>query len=227
MCLFYLLNNFANRHRYRVNSFDHLNFLVKIVSISWLSILQLANWSKRLQWTLKNVYFSGSQPGFLEKWEGSTQKSNFNEHFWFGGTRIPIRGWEPLDFFSNSCLICGTYWWSEADVCDELLRLFISILFQVNIAVRSMGPVDEVKQTFAMDCYFRQFWTDERLQYNNTRSVSFREFLKCSEQDISFILFFYPLKRGWPTFLRSGPKYWSKMFSGPNFETKKPWWAKK
>ena len=34
-----------------------------------------------------------------------------------------------------------------------------------------MGPIDEVKQTFAMDCYFRQFWFDDRLRYNNTRSA--------------------------------------------------------
>lgn len=40
---------------------------------------------------------------------------------------------------------------------------------EVNIAIRSMGPVDEQKQIFSMDCYFRQYWTDFRLRYNNTR----------------------------------------------------------
>ena len=32
-----------------------------------------------------------------------------------------------------------------------------------------MGPVDETKQTFSLDCYFRQNWTDYRLKYNNTK----------------------------------------------------------
>ena len=31
-----------------------------------------------------------------------------------------------------------------------------------------MGPVDEVKQTFQLDCYFRQFWTDFRLKFNGS-----------------------------------------------------------
>ena len=26
---------------------------------------------------------------------------------------------------------------------------------ELNIAIRSMGPIDESKQTFALDCYFR------------------------------------------------------------------------
>ena len=30
---------------------------------------------------------------------------------------------------------------------------------EVNIAIRSMGPVDEKKQTFALDCYFRYYNT--------------------------------------------------------------------
>ena len=31
-----------------------------------------------------------------------------------------------------------------------------------------MGPVDEMSQTFQLDCYFRQFWEDFRLQFNGT-----------------------------------------------------------
>ena len=34
---------------------------------------------------------------------------------------------------------------------------------------RSMGPVDERKQMYALDCYFRQNWIDDRLSYNNSR----------------------------------------------------------
>lgn len=40
---------------------------------------------------------------------------------------------------------------------------------EVNIAIRSMGPVDEMNQVFSLDCYFRQYWTDTRLRYNATR----------------------------------------------------------
>ena len=32
-----------------------------------------------------------------------------------------------------------------------------------------MGPVDERKQMYALDCYFRQNWIDDRLSYNNSR----------------------------------------------------------
>ena len=28
-----------------------------------------------------------------------------------------------------------------------------------------MGPVDENKEVFSLDCYFRQSWVDERLKY--------------------------------------------------------------
>ena len=34
-----------------------------------------------------------------------------------------------------------------------------------------MGPVDEKSQTFALDCYFRQFWTDNRLTFNSTTDL--------------------------------------------------------
>ena len=32
-----------------------------------------------------------------------------------------------------------------------------------------MGPVDERRQMYALDCYFRQNWIDDRLSYNNSR----------------------------------------------------------
>ena len=40
---------------------------------------------------------------------------------------------------------------------------------EVNIAIRSMGPVDEMSQTIQLDCYFRQFWKDSRLKFNGTK----------------------------------------------------------
>ena len=39
---------------------------------------------------------------------------------------------------------------------------------EVNIFIRSMGPVDESLQKFTFDCYFRQYWTDLRLAFNST-----------------------------------------------------------
>ena len=40
----------------------------------------------------------------------------------------------------------------------------------VNLAIRSMGPVDESKNIFTLDCYFRQYWTDKRLIFNSTKT---------------------------------------------------------
>ena len=39
---------------------------------------------------------------------------------------------------------------------------------EVNIAIRSMGPVDETKEKYTLDCYFRQYWTDPRLSFNES-----------------------------------------------------------
>ncbi|XP_018331768.1 gamma-aminobutyric acid receptor alpha-like [Agrilus planipennis] len=36
---------------------------------------------------------------------------------------------------------------------------------EVDIMVRSMGPVSEVDMTYSMDCYFRQTWIDTRLAF--------------------------------------------------------------
>jgi hypothetical protein len=38
----------------------------------------------------------------------------------------------------------------------------------INLSIRSMGPVDETRQAFSLDCYFRQTWVDPRLKYNAT-----------------------------------------------------------
>ena len=42
----------------------------------------------------------------------------------------------------------------------------------VNLSIRSMGPVDETRQAFSLDCYFRQTWVDPRLRYNATGEAS-------------------------------------------------------
>jgi len=38
----------------------------------------------------------------------------------------------------------------------------------VNLAIRSMGPVDDSKEAYSLDCYFRQSWLDKRLSYNTS-----------------------------------------------------------
>lgn len=40
----------------------------------------------------------------------------------------------------------------------------------INLSIRSMGPVDESRHVFSLDCYFRQSWVDPRLMYNATGS---------------------------------------------------------
>ena len=37
---------------------------------------------------------------------------------------------------------------------------------EINLSIRSMGPVDESRMAYSLDCYFRQVWYDERLKYN-------------------------------------------------------------
>ena len=36
----------------------------------------------------------------------------------------------------------------------------------LNLAIRNIGPIDELKEVFSIDCYFRQTWFDSRLQFN-------------------------------------------------------------
>jgi len=38
----------------------------------------------------------------------------------------------------------------------------------LNLAIRNIGPIDELKEVFSIDCYFRQTWFDKRLQFNTS-----------------------------------------------------------
>ena len=40
------------------------------------------------------------------------------------------------------------------------------VLVNVNLDIRSMGPVDEMNEVYSLDCYFRQSWLDRRLSYS-------------------------------------------------------------
>ncbi|XP_035708502.1 gamma-aminobutyric acid receptor alpha-like isoform X3 [Folsomia candida] len=42
-------------------------------------------------------------------------------------------------------------------------------IVEIDIMVRSMGPISEVDMTYSMDCYFRQTWVDKRLEYHSTK----------------------------------------------------------
>ena len=38
---------------------------------------------------------------------------------------------------------------------------------ELNLAIQNIGPIDELKEVFSIDCYFRQTWYDRRLQFNS------------------------------------------------------------
>nr|XP_036672410.1 gamma-aminobutyric acid receptor alpha-like [Drosophila suzukii]XP_036672411.1 gamma-aminobutyric acid receptor alpha-like [Drosophila suzukii] len=42
---------------------------------------------------------------------------------------------------------------------------------EVDIMVRSMGPISEVDMTYSMDCYFRQSWVDKRLAFEGAQDT--------------------------------------------------------
>ncbi|KAK3912307.1 Gamma-aminobutyric acid receptor alpha-like [Frankliniella fusca] len=62
-----------------------------------------------------------------------------------------------------------------SDLLDDLLRGYDNsvrpnlggppAVVEVDIMVRSMGPISEVDMTYSMDCYFRQSWVDRRLAF--------------------------------------------------------------
>ncbi|VDM97567.1 unnamed protein product, partial [Onchocerca ochengi] len=37
---------------------------------------------------------------------------------------------------------------------------------EIDISVRSIGPISEQKMEFSLDCYFRQKWLDQRLSFD-------------------------------------------------------------
>ncbi|XP_035894192.1 gamma-aminobutyric acid receptor alpha-like [Anopheles stephensi] len=44
-------------------------------------------------------------------------------------------------------------------------------IIEVDIMVRSMGPISEVDMTYSMDCYFRQSWVDRRLAFSGAQDT--------------------------------------------------------
>ncbi|XP_023346187.1 gamma-aminobutyric acid receptor alpha-like [Eurytemora carolleeae] len=46
-----------------------------------------------------------------------------------------------------------------------------STLIDVNMQVRSMGPISEMDMSYIMDCYFRQSWVDKRLAFTGYKDA--------------------------------------------------------
>ncbi|XP_021954080.1 gamma-aminobutyric acid receptor alpha-like isoform X2 [Folsomia candida] len=44
-----------------------------------------------------------------------------------------------------------------------------AVKIEVNMYIKSMGPVSETDETYSMDCYFRQIWVDNRLKFNRSQ----------------------------------------------------------
>ncbi|XP_034246807.1 gamma-aminobutyric acid receptor alpha-like [Thrips palmi] len=68
-----------------------------------------------------------------------------------------------------------------SDLLDDLLRGYDNsvrpnfggppAVVEVDIMVRSMGPISEVDMTYSMDCYFRQSWVDRRLAFQGNKET--------------------------------------------------------
>ncbi|GLV35752.1 Glycine receptor [Carabus blaptoides fortunei] len=63
-------------------------------------------------------------------------------------------------------------------------------IIEVDIMVRSMGPISEVEMTYSMDCYFRQSWVDQRLAFlgdtNQTLALSISMLARIWKPDTYF-----------------------------------------
>ncbi|CAL8119985.1 unnamed protein product [Orchesella dallaii] len=40
------------------------------------------------------------------------------------------------------------------------------VTIEVNMYIKSLGPVSETEEVYSLDCYFRQMWVDNRLKFN-------------------------------------------------------------
>ncbi|XP_052871902.1 gamma-aminobutyric acid receptor alpha-like [Anopheles cruzii] len=68
-----------------------------------------------------------------------------------------------------------------SELLDNLLRGYDNSIrpdfggppavIEVDIMVRSMGPISEVDMTYSMDCYFRQSWVDRRLEFSGAQDT--------------------------------------------------------
>ncbi|WAQ97889.1 GBRAL-like protein [Mya arenaria] len=81
---------------------------------------------------------------------------------------------------------------------------------QININIRSLGPISEMDMAFTMDCYFRQVWTDERLAMkSHTANSNMTEFIQLSIKILERI--WYP-----DTVFYNGMKSYLHTITTPN-----------
>ena len=56
-------------------------------------------------------------------------------------------------------------------ISDRLFTISVTMSWEKGVAItiisRSMGPVDDSKEAYSLDAYFRQSWTDKRLRSDN------------------------------------------------------------
>ena len=52
---------------------------------------------------------------------------------------------------------------------------------ELNLAIQNIGPIDELKEVFSIDCYFRQSWFDARLQFNSRYVSTSPEMLRITK----------------------------------------------
>ncbi|XP_044729763.1 gamma-aminobutyric acid receptor alpha-like [Chrysoperla carnea] len=79
-------------------------------------------------------------------------------------------------------------------------------IVEVDIMVRSMGPISEVDMTYSMDCYFRQSWVDRRLAFQG------------NGQNETLALSISMLKRIWKpdTYFYNGKQSYLHTITTPN-----------
>jgi len=71
--------------------------------------------------------------------------------------------------------------WQVSDTLDQILvrrgynkqmrpvpKTGGPVTVTVNMNILSIGPIDELRQVYSLDCYFRQTWSDPRLQFNTS-----------------------------------------------------------
>ncbi|XP_052278061.1 gamma-aminobutyric acid receptor alpha-like isoform X2 [Dreissena polymorpha] len=81
---------------------------------------------------------------------------------------------------------------------------------QLNINIRSLGPISEKDMSFTMDCYFRQVWVDKRLaMLNNHTHANYTGFIQLSIKILERI--WYP-----DTVFYNGMKSYLHTITTPN-----------
>ena len=66
----------------------------------------------------------------------------------------------------------------ETPLVNFLSSLFLCshvgspVQIQINMYIKSLGPISETEEDYVMDLYFRQMWTDSRLKFNASSGLT-------------------------------------------------------